>query len=160
MKCNVEVLCCGERLEMKVGPPDQWRQGACAAIGSCGVDLDGEAEACQFGPMTSTPPTILVVDDARTFDFPAVYARTAAAAIALLRRHDARYDEVWLDHDLGEESDVRPVVELLERRAFRGRPIPIGHIFVQSDDPPGAAWIVAGLTRWYEVSRVATRTPR
>lgn len=103
-------------------------------------------------------PDILVVDDLRTFGFAATYARTATQALSLLRTRGARYDEVWLDHDLGEGGEIRVVVEFLERRAFRGRAIPIGRIFVQSDNPSGAAWAVAGLERYYDVRRVPTRS--
>src|SRR5436309_5570687 len=52
--------------------------------------------------------SILVVDDARTFAaFDAAYARTADAAISLLRDD---WDEVWLDHDLAVGETIRPVV--------------------------------------------------
>lgn len=108
--------------------------------------------------MSTSPDSILVIDDLRSFSFPAVYARTAAAGIARLARRDASFEELWLDHDLGPGGDIRRVVKYLERRAFEGRPVPIARVFVQSDNPAGAAWIVAGLARWYPTSRVPTRT--
>ena len=108
--------------------------------------------------MPVTARRILVVDDARTFDFPAAYARTARAALARLSSPGAAYDELWLDHDLGEAGDVRTVVTYLERRAFEGRLVPIGRVFVQSDNGPGAAWIVAALARHYDVRRILTST--
>lgn len=110
--------------------------------------------------MSTTRDDILVIDDQRTFGFPAAYARTARAGIARLSRPGAAFDEVWLDHDLGEAGDIRTVVTYLERRAFESRLVPIGRIFVQSDNPGGAEWIVAGLSRHYDVRRVPTRTAR
>lgn len=128
-----------------------------AEIPGLGLTLDAVASVRSVKVMSTSVHTVLVIDDVRTFGFTAVYARTAAAGIARLARRDARFEELWLDHDLGPGGDVRRVVKYLERRAFEGRPVPIGRIFVQSDNPAGAAWIVAGLARWYPTSRAPTR---
>ncbi len=106
----------------------------------------------------SSQSRVLVVDDIRMFAFPAMYARTARAALARLSAPGAHFTELWLDHDLGEAGDVRRVVNYLERRAFEGRPVPVGRVLVQSDNPNGATWIVAALARHYDVRRVATFT--
>jgi hypothetical protein len=44
-------------------------------------------------------------------------------------------DELWLDHDLGEDDTIWPVVEVLERAAFEERPLDIGVINVHSANP-------------------------
>lgn len=93
----------------------------------------------------------ILVDDLRSFTDgrAAVVARTSADAITLLDRYSAdRIDELWLDHDLGGTDTVWPVVTLLERAAFDGRPFDIGTIFIHSANPPGAATLAQTLRRW------------
>lgn len=75
--------------------------------------------------MTGIKPAIILVDDLRSFvdGRPAEVARTSAAGVELLdRRRSDRLDELWLDHDLGDDDTIWPVVEVLERAAFEGRP--------------------------------------
>ena len=67
-------------------------------------------------------PDVLVIDDLRTFPFPAVYARTAATGIA--RLHERAWREVWLDWNLGGTATIDPCVDLLVERAAAGRPVP------------------------------------
>ena len=57
-------------------------------------------------------------------------------------------DELWLDHDLGEDDTIWPVVEVLERAAFEERPFDIGVINVHSANPAGAARLVQVLRHW------------
>lgn len=96
---------------------------------------------------------ILVIDDLRTFRFPATYARSAAEGRRLLLAHPWR--EIWLDHDLGPGEDIRPLVRMLEERAFAGDPLAVERIVVHSANPAGAADIARGLTaRGYRVVRV------
>ncbi|WP_432984325.1 cyclic-phosphate processing receiver domain-containing protein [Dactylosporangium sp. CA-233914] len=93
----------------------------------------------------------LLIDDLRDFldPAPAHVARTSAAGAELLRRHRAEpIDELWLDHDLGGEDTIWPVVELLERAAFDGEPFTITTIYVHSANPPGAAKVLQALRRW------------
>src|SRR5437899_1940719 len=96
---------------------------------------------------------VLVVDDIRGIDAPdgaeVVIARTAEDGIEALGY--GPWDRVYLDHDLGDAGDVRPLVTLLERRAFEGAPVPIERVVVVSNNPPGAEWIAAGLRRHYDV---------
>lgn len=98
---------------------------------------------------------VLVVDDLRRFD-PIIdggeitYARRSADAIHLLSRNkDSGYEQVWLDHDLGENDDIRVVVRwILEYKPK------IGNVMVQSMNPVGAEWIVRSLEKLYPTRRV------
>jgi hypothetical protein len=101
-------------------------------------------------------PDVLVIDDQRTFRFPAVYARTAAEGMSWLAEHEWR--EVWLDHNLGTGLTIEPVLRLLEERATIGRPFPIGLICVHTSDPAEGDTMVAALTPWYRVRRVVAHS--
>src|SRR4051812_20467094 len=92
-----------------------------------------------------TDMSVVLVDDLRSFldGRRAQVARTSAAGVELLVQYrDRRLDELWLDHDLGADDTVWPVVELLERAAFDDRRFDIGVINVHSANPVGAAKIV------------------
>ena len=106
----------------------------------------------------SASPRIVLVDDLRSFldGRRAQVARTSQAGVALLEQlAGGRIDELWLDHDLGGEDTIWPVVEVLERGAFEGRPLDVGVVHVHSANPPGAAKVVQALTRWgYDVRLV------
>ncbi|MEU6077171.1 cyclic-phosphate processing receiver domain-containing protein [Micromonospora sp. NPDC047074] len=94
---------------------------------------------------------IVLIDDLRSFvdGRGAEVARTSGAGIALLSRYeDQRLDELWLDHDLGEDDTIWPVVEVLERAAFEGRPFDIGIINIHSANPAGGARMALALRRW------------
>ncbi|MEU4714358.1 cyclic-phosphate processing receiver domain-containing protein [Micromonospora purpureochromogenes] len=109
--------------------------------------------------VTEEPPRIVLVDDLRSFvdGRTAQVARTSAAGIEGLERHRGqRLDELWLDHDLGGDDTIWPVVEVLERAAFEGRPFDIGVVYVHSANPAGAARLMQALRRWdYEVRSAA-----
>ena len=97
----------------------------------------------------------LVVDDWRVFGFPATYARTDEDAIYYLQTE--AWDEVWLDFDLGQDGHQRimttvPVAIYLEKNYKPS----IQRIYVHSDNPAGASYLVRALERWYDVRRVAT----
>ncbi|GAB3868327.1 cyclic-phosphate processing receiver domain-containing protein [Dactylosporangium cerinum] len=106
--------------------------------------------------------TVVLVDDLRSFvdGRAAEVARTSAAGVAVLERHRGRrIDELWLDHDLGGDDTIWPVVEVLELAAFEGRPFDIGVVFIHSANPPGGAKMLQALRRWgYEV-RLAAGSP-
>ena len=73
--------------------------------------------------------TIVLVDDLRDFTDGrvATVARTSAEGVALLTSlRESRIDELWLDHDLGGDDTIWPVVEVLERAAFEGTPLDVG----------------------------------
>ncbi|MFJ7969073.1 cyclic-phosphate processing receiver domain-containing protein [Streptomyces sp. NPDC096324] len=73
----------------------------------------------------------------------------------LLEEHRHSYiDELWLDHDLGGDDTIMPVVTLLEEAAFNGRPFQVGTVFVHSANPIGAETVMRSLARWsYRVER-------
>lgn len=98
---------------------------------------------------------ILGIDDLRPLPRADRIARTSREGIQLLREHRDRFiDELWLDHDLGGDDTIMPVVTLLEEAAFNGRPFHIGTIYVHSANPVGAEAVTRSLTRWnYRVRR-------
>lgn len=103
--------------------------------------------------------TIVLVDDLRSFvdGRSAEGAHTSAAGVELLDRYrDRRLDELWLDHDLGGDDTIWPVVEVLERAAFDKRPFDVGVINVHSANPAGAAKIAQVLRHWGYRVRVAS----
>ncbi len=65
-------------------------------------------EGARHHPLVDTSePTIILVDDLRSFvdGRAAEVARTSAAGVELLHRYRGRrLDELWLDHDLGEDA--------------------------------------------------------
>lgn len=100
-------------------------------------------------------PVVLGIDDLRSLPRATRIARTSQEGVLLLEEHrDRRIDELWLDHDLGGEDSIMPVVALLERAAFDGRPFQIGMIYVHSANPSGADTMLRVLKRWnYRVRR-------
>jgi hypothetical protein len=109
--------------------------------------------------MTANRPRILLIDDLRSFvdGRESAVARTSAAGVELLERHRTdRLDELWLDHDLGENDTVWPVVEVLERAAFDGRPFDVGAIIIHSANPAGAAKMAQVLRHWGYPVRIAS----
>jgi hypothetical protein len=108
-------------------------------------------------------PRIVLIDDLRLFvdGRAAQVARTSAAGVALLQRYRAcRLDELWLDHDLGGEDTVWPVVELLKRAAFDGEAFDIGTVYIHSANPAGAAKVSQVLQRWGYRVRVVPGSPQ
>ena len=105
---------------------------------------------------------VILVDDLRSFvdGRAAEVARTSVSAVQVLeRQRGVRIDELWLDHDLGGDDTVWPVVEVLELAAFEGRPFDIGVVLVHSANPPGVAKMAQALRRWGYQVRVATGSP-
>ncbi|WIM93416.1 hypothetical protein ACTOB_005393 [Actinoplanes oblitus] len=102
---------------------------------------------------------MVLIDDLRSFadGRTAEVARTSAAGVALLDRlREQRIDELWLDHDLGDDDTIWPVVAVLERAAFEERPFDIGLILIHSANPGGAAKMIQSLRRWAYPVRLAT----
>lgn len=104
---------------------------------------------------TASKPLILGIDDLRPLPRASQVARTSDEGIQLLQEHrDGFIDELWLDHDLGGDDSIMPVVALLEEAAFNGEPFQIGTIYVHSANPSGAETVVRVLARWdYRVRR-------
>lgn len=111
---------------------------------------------------------ILIVDDLATItvdqetEYGAVtYARTSEAALTMLQdsfSHDndsygwLSIDEIWLDHDLGGDDTIRPVVQWMEEYAHWNpcadmRP----SIRIISHNPVGRAYIRAALEKYYTI---------
>lgn len=108
-------------------------------------------------------PGTVLVDDLRSFVDGRVahVARSSRAGIEALERHRGeRVDELWLDHDLGENDTIWPVVEVLERAAFEGRPFDVGLVYVHSANPAGAEKIIQALRRWGYDVRSAAGSPQ
>ncbi|MFI1408349.1 cyclic-phosphate processing receiver domain-containing protein [Streptomyces sp. NPDC020707] len=61
---------------------------------------------------------------------------------------DLFIDELWLDHDLGGDDSIMPVVTLLEEAGFQGVPFQIGTVYVHSANPIGAETVVRSLSHW------------
>lgn len=95
---------------------------------------------------------VLVVDDLRSFPFAAVYARDASGAVGLLKT--GPWDQVWLDHDLGDGIDIGPVIDLLCERAVWDDPVQVGQIVVHTSNPGQGDMMVRVLRRFYDVVRV------
>jgi hypothetical protein len=105
---------------------------------------------------------VILVDDLRSFvdGRHADVVRTSAAAVDLLEQcRDQRVEELWLDHDLGGDDTIWPVVEVLERAAFDDRPFDIGVIYIHSANPAGAAKIAQVLRHWHYPVRIASGSP-
>jgi hypothetical protein len=101
--------------------------------------------------MATNASRVILVDDLRSFvdGRDAEIARTSAAGVELVERcRDRRLDELWLDHDLGEDDTIWPVIEVLERAAFDGQPFDIGVVNVHSANPAGATKMAQVLRRW------------
>jgi hypothetical protein len=108
------------------------------------------------------PARTVLIDDLRSFvdGRSAEVARSSATGVALLNTYRRRrLDQLWLDHDLGADDTIWPVVEVLERAAFDEHPFDIGLILIHSANPPGASKMVQALRRWgYNVRSVSGST--
>ncbi|MFE2532107.1 cyclic-phosphate processing receiver domain-containing protein [Streptomyces sp. NPDC059371] len=104
---------------------------------------------------TAPVPVVLGIDDLRPLPRCTTIARTSREGIQLLEEHrDSYIDELWLDHDLGGDDTIMPVVTLMEEAAFNARPFQIGTVFVHSANPIGAETVIRSLARWsYRVQR-------
>lgn len=101
--------------------------------------------------MATYASRVILIDDLRSFvdGRDAEVARTSAAGVECLERcAGQRLDELWLDHDLGDEDTIWPVIEVLERAAFHGRPFDVGLINVHSANPAGAIKMAQVLRHW------------
>lgn len=102
-------------------------------------------------------PLTVLVDDTRHFrdGRPCLVARTSADACRLLRSlRSERIDDLWLDHDLGGDDDVWPVVRLLEDAHLAGARYAIGQVHVQASRPGPAHRIGVSMRRLgYPVER-------
>jgi hypothetical protein len=96
---------------------------------------------------------VLLVDDLRSFREPVEgvdVARTVAEALAALA-DGGTWDQIWLDHDLGEATgrieDVMPIVDDLVERALNDKPVAVETIVLHTSNPVGRTNIERALTR-------------
>lgn len=87
---------------------------------------------------------IVLIDDIRWFRDAreCVIARSSAAAVEVLTSlAEQRIEELWLDHDLGGEDTVMPVIDLLCSRRFD-----VGRVWIHSYNSRGAVVMHQRLT--------------
>lgn len=105
----------------------------------------------------------MVIDDERTLVKPGHdvhHVRTSKDALQVLQSDSPgvqkSWDALYLDHDLGGEDTIRPIVDFLEEKVFFGDPLDIGCIFAHTANPVGADYILKSrlLNSAYSVSRV------
>jgi len=94
----------------------------------------------------TSPPTSLtvLVDEVRSFkdERPTLVARSSQEALTLLETlGDRRIDHLWLDHDLGGEDTIRPVIDLLVRLAHMGSPLDVGLVHVHTANVGAGHWM-------------------
>lgn len=101
---------------------------------------------------------IVLIDDERNFrDTPAadvVVLRTSSDALTWLRQNTLPISQLWLDHDLGGDDTIIPVIHFLEEQYFLGSPVDIDTVFVHTANPVGAQQIMAALSHRYRTIRV------
>jgi hypothetical protein len=98
---------------------------------------------------------ILVIEDIRTFYFPAIYARDIETARELL--YSKPWSMVWFDHDMGLSDGCETTIGLareMEERAVNGEILPIGRIIIHTANPVGRINLLAALNRHYDVTVV------
>jgi hypothetical protein len=119
----------------------------------------GDGSTRHHVEMAAVEIRVVLVDDLRSFidGRPAEIARTSKDGVRLLDQfRDQRLDELWLDHDLGQDDTIWPVVEVLERAAFDGRPLDIGVVNIHSANPAGVTKMAQALRRWGYRVRIAS----
>lgn len=103
---------------------------------------------------------ILVVDDVRTFEFCPDYitpdtvvkhARTPGEAMSLL--DEEHWDEVWLDHDMGQDAWGKEMTAMPIVKDLLKNPRDIERIYVHSMNPVGASLMVRMLGELYRAYR-------
>lgn len=80
-------------------------------------------------------PLTVLVDDTRGFrdERPTLVARSSQEALSLLEGLGRkRIDHLWLDHDLGGEDTIRPVVDLMVRLASTGAALNVGQVHIHT----------------------------
>lgn len=102
---------------------------------------------------------VVLIDDSREFrdGRECLVARTPVHGLALLKSlYPQRIDELWLDHDLGGDRTIWPVVRLLEDYALQGIRWDIGVVKVHANDSGRAHEMIVTLRRaGYPTERVA-----
>jgi hypothetical protein len=86
---------------------------------------------------------ILVIDDERILDG-ATICKTSEAGVEALSEY---WDEIWLDHDLGGDDTIWPVVYELERLFFETKQIPVGKIVIHTANSVGGIRLIVALRK-------------
>ncbi len=97
---------------------------------------------------------VLVVDDLRLFgekyeDMVIQYATSSKEALEFLENNFGLISEIWLDHDLGGDDTVVPVVNWLDEKARKGEANHITAIRILTDNPVGYNKIMLALDRHF-----------
>lgn len=85
----------------------------------------------------------VVVDDTRTVVWGCTLVRTVDQALALIADVTETLDELWLDFDLGFDSDrqrvdVMPLVEFMVERSASGNPVKVKKVLIHSANLHGS----------------------
>lgn len=80
---------------------------------------------------------VLVIDDQRTFVFPATYARTVADGLRLLNSQE--WNQVWLDYDMGATGSAHDIATQLQFAPI------VGEYVIHTANPVGRADLAAAL---------------
>ncbi len=109
--------------------------------------------------------SVTVIDDEKTFPFPedwdAYYCRTLQQGdlrLRFLMDRQMPFDQLWLDHDLGGDDTIRPLVRWLEEEAHYGHKLQCQQVVVCSLNAPGADWMVDTLAKDYLTTRCTDPT--
>jgi hypothetical protein len=89
-------------------------------------------------------PLTVLVDDVREFRDarPALLARSSQEALTLLDELGGkRIDHLWLDHDLGGEDTLGPVVDLMVQLARTGSPLDVGQVHIHTANIGAGRWM-------------------
>lgn len=119
-----------------------------------GCGCEDASQPCHYGRNPEAHDYVnFVVDDERFMPdrMPGVtYFRSSRRALEALQSRP-RIKNLWLDHDLGGDDDIRKVVLLLAEWAYNDTPLDIGTIYVHSMNAVGAKWMADSLAKYYKV---------
>lgn len=99
--------------------------------------------------------SVVVIDDERTFEgIGDLYIRSPQEALGFLallwidqyNHYAPDLHQLWLDHDLGGDDTIAPVVQFLMMCAELGAPLKVQEILIHSMNPAGWKYIEQGLT--------------
>lgn len=96
----------------------------------------------------------LVVDDLRLFGdqfngLPIRYAINSKQALEILESDFGMIQEILLDHDLGGDDTIMPVVNWLDKKAYNGEANHITTIRILTSNPVGYNKIMLALDRHF-----------
>jgi len=101
--------------------------------------------------------TNLLIDDLRNFvkaPKNLIICRNSEEALAELQK-DIVFTSIWLDHDLGGEDTINPVIDYLCERSVWENPVRALTVYVHTSNPVGGDAMMRTLARYgYSVVRV------